>query len=319
MKLMGIGDEAGSALFTQLLATEQLGWNHIELRGIGLLGLAKQNIHDLSDHAFDLAVGKLERRHLRVHCFGSTIMNWAKRLEDPFTDTIAEVNRAIPRMQRLQTRFVRVMSFKPHDEEHRIPALVIERVRDVTNRFLDAGLQPLHENCMNHGGMSWQHTLELMERVPGLQCVFDTGNPVFNPDRSKPKPWPRQSAWEFWEHVRDHVAHIHIKDAVWNSERQDADYCWPGEGHAAVREILSDALRRGYVGGVSIEPHMVAVFHGANAGAADKESLMLPNFVEYGRRLERLIEEARRNLVKHDEIEAASLLEALTGIHHSKK
>jgi sugar phosphate isomerase/epimerase len=294
MKLMGIGDEAGSLLANQLLATEQLGWRDVELRGVEVSGFAKANLHDLPERAFDLVVEELTQRNLRVHCFGSTIMNWAKRLEDPFADTIAEVNRAIPRMQRLQTRFVRIMSFKPGDEEHRIPALVFERVREVTNRFLDAGLQPLHENCMNHGGMSWQHTLELLDRVPGLQCVFDTGNPVFNPDRSQPKPWPQQSAWEFWEHVRDHVAHIHIKDAVWNSARQNPNYCWPGEGDAAMNAILTDAIRRGYAGGVSIEPHMVAVFHDAKAGMADKETLMLKNFVEYGRRLEKLIAAARQ-------------------------
>ena len=81
-------------------------------------------------------------------------------------------------MQRLGTRFVRVMSFKPDDEEATLPAEVVRRVREVTALFLDAGLQPVHENCMNHGGMSWRHALELLDAVPGLQWVFDTANPV---------------------------------------------------------------------------------------------------------------------------------------------
>jgi len=58
---------------------------------------------------------------------------------------------------------------------------VFRRVKEVTDRFLDAGLQPVHENCMNYGGMSWQHALELLDRCPGLKWVFDTANPVFNP------------------------------------------------------------------------------------------------------------------------------------------
>jgi len=44
--------------------------------------------------------------------------------------------------------------------------------------FADAGLTALHENCMNYGGMGWQFTLKLLENVPGLKLVYDTGNPV---------------------------------------------------------------------------------------------------------------------------------------------
>ena len=55
----------------------------------------------------------------------------------------------------------------------------------------------VHENCMNYGGMSWQHTLEL-QYLPGLKLVYDTGNPVFARDRSKEgNPW--QDPWEFYQ------------------------------------------------------------------------------------------------------------------------
>ena len=62
-------------------------------------------------------------------------------------------------MQKLGTKFVRIMSFKPKDDEEKTPAVVFERIRDVTKMFLDAGIQPVHENCMNYGGMSWEHGL----------------------------------------------------------------------------------------------------------------------------------------------------------------
>jgi sugar phosphate isomerase/epimerase len=183
------------------------------------------------------------------------------------------------------------MSFKPGEADERIPGEVFHRVREVTKRFLDAGLQPVHENCMNHGGMSTRHALELLHQVPGLQWVFDTANPVFNPDRTRPKPWPRQDPWEFWTAVRDHVAHIHVKDARWNPAKNDADYTWPGNGDGRVKDILRDALARGYDGGISIEPHMVVVFHDSTATA--NEEAQRSNYVEYGRRLEALIAEVR--------------------------
>jgi len=289
MILTGIGDEAANGLDGQIQAAQELDWPHLELRGVEVPGYAKANFHDLPDAAFEIAVRKLEAASCGVYCFGSTIMNWAKTLETPSDVTLAEVKRALPRMKRTGTKYIRIMSLKPGDEEFRTPPEVFRRVKDVTNRILDAGFQPVHENCMNYGGMSWQHTLEMLDKAPGLKLVFDTANPIFNPDRSQPKPWPKQNPWEFWEHVRDHVVHIHIKDATWNPAKNDADYNWPGEGQGRVRDILTDAFARGYDAGISIEPHMVVVFHDAQSKASNDEA-MRKNFVEYGRRLEQLIQ-----------------------------
>lgn len=294
MTLMGIGDEASGGIDAQIAATRELGWSHIEMRGVELPGHPKANFHDIPDAAFDLALRKFEDAGLRVHCFGSTIMNWAKRVDDPFETTIGEVKRAIPRMQRVGAKFVRIMSFKPGDDDFRIPPEVFRRVKEVTRRFLDAGLQPVHENCMNYGGMSWQHALELLDKCPGLKWVFDTANPIFNFDRSKPRPWPRQDPWEFWSHLRDHTLHLHIKDAKWNPAKVDADYQWPGDGDARVVDILTDAHSRGYAGGVSIEPHMVVVFHDTASQAAS-EAAMRKNFVEYGKALGGILNDISAN------------------------
>lgn len=294
MILMGIADEAGASLDTQIQATRQLGWRYIEARTVEVPGFPKANLHDLPEPAFELAVEKLQAAGLGVYCFGSTIMNWAKTIQTPFEVTLAEVRRAIPRMQRLGTRFIRIMSFKPDDEADTIPPVVFDRVREVTGMFLDAGLQPVHENCMNHGGMSPRHALQLLEQVPGLKWVFDTANPIFNPDRSKPRPWPRQDPWEFWVAVRDVTVHIHVKDATWNPAKNDADYHWPGEGAGRVRDILRDALARGYDAGISIEPHLAVVFHDASVQASAEAQYN--TYVEYGRRLERLLDSIRAEL-----------------------
>ena len=149
--------------------------------------------------------------------------------------------------------------------------------------FLDAGLQPVHENCMNYGGMSWQHALELLDKCPGLKWVFDTANPIFNPDRSKPKPWPRQDPWEFWTHVRDHVAHIHIKDATWNPAKNDADYNWPGEGQGP-----GAGHSQGRVGARLRRRHLHRAAHGGGLPRRPiqnhQRGAMRRNYVEYGRR-----------------------------------
>src|SRR4051812_38210696 len=116
MILTGIGDEGSNSIDGQIQATKELGWTYLEPRGVEVPGYPKANFHDIPDAAFDVAVRKLESAGVGVYCFGSTIMNWSKKVGDPFEATLAEVKRAIPRMTRLGTKFVRVMSFKPGDE-----------------------------------------------------------------------------------------------------------------------------------------------------------------------------------------------------------
>ena len=306
MYLAGIGDEAANTIDGQIQATRELGWRHIEMRGVEVPDFPKANFHDIPDKAFELAVAKLKAAGISVCCFGSTIMNWAKTVDTPWEVTVGEVRRAIPRMKRLDTRYVRIMSFKPKDDDDKTPAVVFNRVSEVTKMFLDAGMQPVHENCMNYGGMSWRHALELLEKVPGLKWVFDTANPIFNPDRSKPAPWPRQDPWEFYTKVKPWIVHVHIKDARWNPARNDADYKFPGEGDGAVRPIIKDLLANGYDGCFSIEPHLAVVFH--DASVKSSEQAMFESYVEYGRRLGRLIEEVKAELGSEKPRKATSLI-----------
>src|ERR1039458_1303875 len=158
MKLMGIGDEAANAIDGQIHATKELGWKFIEMRGVEVPGFPKANFHEIPDAAFDIAVRKLEAAAIGVYCFGSTVMNWAKKVGDPFEITLAEIKDAIPRMQRLGTKYVRIISFKPDDDAHKIPAEVFRRVQDVTKMFLDAGIQPRNIFVTSR---SEEHTSEL--------------------------------------------------------------------------------------------------------------------------------------------------------------
>ena len=89
--------------------------------------------------------------------------------------------------------------------------------------------------------------------------------------------------------MREHIAHVHVKDAIWNSAKNDADYTYPGEGAGKVREILRDLIQTGYSGALSIEPHVAVVFHDASVKASEEE--MRQSFMEYGRRLMRIVDE----------------------------
>ncbi len=299
MTLTGIADEAGAHVDAQIRATQELGWNHIEARFVEVDGFEKGSIHEIPDAAFDEAAAALADAGVQVCGVGSTIGNWAHAIDDPFDITEGEVARCIDRMGKLGCQLVRIMSYailedgKENDLPDQQADERFRRVAEIVRRFEDAGITPVHENCMNYGGMSIEHALRLQDAVPGLKWVFDTGNPVFNADRSQPRPYPRQDAWDFYQAVKPHIAHIHIKDGIWDAEKGDCTYTMPGEGEGQVARILADLKADGYAGFVSIEPHLAAVFHEEDRADTDPEAkarAQYETYVAYGRTLSKLIE-----------------------------
>jgi sugar phosphate isomerase/epimerase len=284
-RLTGFADEASRDIGKQIQATQELGWTAISARMIGNV-----NIHDMPEDAFAVVADRLDAAGIHVPEFGSAIGNWGKKIDTDFAITLAEIERAIPRMKRLGTKMIRIMSYaqEPWGSDQN-EAERFRRLREIVNRFAEHDITALHENCMNWGGFSAQHSLRLVAEVPELKLIFDTGNPVFQRDRSQPEPAPWQDAFEFWQQVKEHVAHIHIKDCLNPiSDDVEPEYTMPGLGQAKIREILTDAHQSGYKGWIAIEPHVATVFHAPDPSAVDWDQCYR-SYVDYGRDLVRLI------------------------------
>ena len=298
MILTGIADEAGDSINSQIAATKALGWEHIEARFLSVRNFEKGSIHEIPEEAFILAVDALNEAEIKVCGIGSTIGNWAHSITDPFDITEGEVERCITRMKVLGSSIVRIMSYSiledenENDHENQFFEERIKRLKNIITRFEDNGITPVHENCMNYGGMSTSHALKLQNEIPQMKWVFDTGNPVFNADRSAPRPYPRQDTWSFYQALKENIVHVHIKDGIWDNLKNECTFTMPGEGDGKVKEILSDLKETNYEGFISIEPHIASVFHEEDNEDIDqetKEKNQLDTYIEYGKKLEEII------------------------------
>ena len=282
MKLSGFTDEVSVDLDKQIQITKELGWKYLSARTIG-----HANIHEISEVEFNYVVEKLESNDIRVAEFGTLIGNWAKNIQSDWSITVGEINRCIPRMQRLGVQYARIMSYAQEPwgsdqyEQERF-----KRLREIVSRFSDAGLMALHENCMNWGGFSYEHTLKLLDEVPGLKLVFDTGNPVFQRDRSKSIPYPWQDAYEFFQNVKHAVVHVHIKDGIMHSEEGEPEYTHAGEGNAMLDSIMKVLKDSNFNGFIAIEPHMGSVFHLKEKGEYISEKNKYQIYKEYAEKFQ---------------------------------
>jgi len=278
MTITGIADEGSPELREQIRIHKTLGWNTLELRLIG-----KTNICAIGDKEFDEVYRALQEQAMSVVCFASSIANWARPISSDFQTDVDELRTAIPRMQRLGTRLIRVMSY-PNDgwPEAKWRQETIRRMRELARIAADGDVMMVHENCSGWGGTNPENQKILLEEVhsPHLQIAFDTGNPVGEGHAP-------EETWDFYQSALPFIKHIHIKDCAKN-RKGEIEYTYPGEGQSMVRKILESLLNLGYKGAFSIEPHISAQIHlGTSSGGNEAKEV----YLEYGRRTNAMLAE----------------------------
>lgn len=282
MFFTGISDEANWDIQKQIAAHRQLGWKSLELRVVN-----GKNLTDVDDTTFNQVVAAVEEAGMSVCCFASQLANWGRPITGDFAVDLTEMRRAIPRMQRLGTKFIRCMSY-PNDGLSEVAWRdeVVRRLRELAKMAEDGGVIMVHENCNGWGGESPENSLELLERIgsPAFKLVFDTGNPFMH----------NQDSLAFLQGVIDHVIHVHIKDGYRDGENNKFSY--PGEGSSQVEACIRLLLAHGYDGGYSIEPHIAAIIHTGEVGM-DREQAMWESYIEYGRRLMALYDRVSTEVV----------------------
>ena len=276
MFFSGISDEAGKSIDTQIKAHKELGWDYLEIRNVD-----GTNLTLVEDSKFDEIYDKVTSANMRVSCFASALANWSRPISGDFQVDVDELKQAIPRMKRFGTQFIRIMSW-PNDEQdpwedRKWGDEVIKRVKELAGMAESGGITLVHENCSGWAGLTAENTLEMLEKVnsPALKLVYDTGNVIFH----------AQEPWDFYSKIRDHIVYVHIKDGVKKDGEPEAVYC--GEGDARVKEVLTDLKKRGYDGGLSIEPHIAAKVHKGEQADSDAGYKI---YVNYGKKLMKLVE-----------------------------
>jgi sugar phosphate isomerase/epimerase len=263
----GIADEAAPDLATQIAVLTELGWPAIELRTIDRIAIA-----ELTDRQFGDVAETLSRSGLRVICLASRIGGWARPITTPFKHDLAEFDVLAKRCAQLGTRYVRIMSY-PNDglDEPQWRKLAINRIRMLARLAESTGLVLVHENCSGWAGTSGRRMLELLVEVdsPALKLLFDTGNGVAH----------GYDGHELLGEIVDHVAHVHIKDAVGDR------YTVPGQGAARVADCVELLRTAGYGGAWSLEPHLAIRPHEPGELTKDAASV----FVSAGRAMAELI------------------------------
>ena len=278
IKFSGFADEAGKDIETQIKATRELGWNSIDLRFINGV-----NATDVEDAVFEDAAQKLSDSGITVPCFGSAVANG----KDPLIAAdveycFAALERAVPRMKRLGTKYIRGMACAYHPELSRLEneKLIFPIMKRIVSCCEKNGIVYLCENCGGYATAFYDSILKLKREInsDSFGFVYDIGNTVGAKNIFDDGSYELQDPIKYYELIKDYVDYLHIKDQIIGADGNPIR-TYPGEGDGEVVKILTALIEGGYDGNIAIEPHMGKGYEG---------------YIEYGNRTMTIIDSIRR-------------------------
>ncbi|MFB6074411.1 MAG: sugar phosphate isomerase/epimerase family protein [Haloarculaceae archaeon] len=240
-RISGFADEIADPLDEQLAVLEEVGINHLDLRGVW-----GENLLDLPEDRLDELERTLEERDLSVTSIGSPIGKIG--IEEPFEPHFERFEHALDLAERFDAPRVRVFSYYLPDgddpADHR--TAVLRRTRSIVDRAEETDVTLVLENEKDLYGDTPGRVRDILTAVdsPHLRAVFDPSNYL----EVGVEPYP-----DALLQVIEYVEQVHVKDGRLG-ERGAIEPA--GEGDGRFVETLSALRDRGFDGPLSLEPHL---------------------------------------------------------------
>lgn len=246
--LSAFADEISPDPQTQIDVLKSCGVRHIEFRSI--LGT---NVLALSDLQINEFKALLDRNNFKLSAIGSPIGKI--RIDEPFEPHLEKFGRAIELCRVFGTPNIRIFSYYPpqgsewNDVAAAYRQEVMDRMAEKCRRAEKAHVRLLHENEHRIYGDSPDRVVDVMSTILGqfksspLVAVYDPANYVYC----------GYDPIEGWERSKQWTGHFHIKD--WKAGAPHGSL--PGEGEGQIPKVIADAVKRGYDGFATMEPHLL--------------------------------------------------------------
>ena len=247
LHIAAFADEIDPDINVQIAHCRLNGVTHIELRSVD-----KINVLDLSPHDRQRIRSAVKDAGMGIVSIGSPIGKVA--IDRPFAEHMERFKIAVDAALFFEAPLIRVFSYYPVGGEGKGPIEphrdeVIDRFRKKVEYVASLPVTIVHENEKGIFGEKGLPCLDLMQSInsPKLRSAFDFANFV----QAKEKPLDN------WKLLKPFSTHIHIKDA----RMSDGHVVPAGDGDGDIETILVDAVKSGYQGWLSLEPHLQVAGH----------------------------------------------------------
>ena len=233
----------------------ETGLEYVELQY-----LWEKQVGDLTDADLERVKGLIEERYLKVSCISHhnlTALPVDTAVDAPaYRGHIATLQRCIDVAQALGTNLVRIFSFRKEMVLFGAEPVISEGAwTTLLNRLEEplriadaAGITLVIETAISGNVTSAHLARKLIDELdaPHLKVLWDPCSSLYCTEI----PYPNG-----YEIIREHIAHVHLKDGVVNLPAATFDFCAMRQGQMdPYYNDIVDALKRdGYDGAISLE------------------------------------------------------------------
>lgn len=244
--LSAFADEIDPDPLKQIDILKACGVRHIEFRSI-----YATNVLALSDLQIQEFKALLDKNGFKLSAIGSPIGKI--KIDDPFEPHMEKFKRAIHLCSVFGTKNIRIFSYYPPDgfdgNWSKWRGEVMSRMTQKCELAKKAGVRLIHENEHRIYGDSPERVTDLMTTMRKdfgpevIGAVHDPANFVFC----------GYDPWQGWQASKPYLVHFHIKDWIAKAEHGSL----AGEGQGRIPEVIADAVKMGYSGFATMEPHLL--------------------------------------------------------------
>lgn len=279
--LSAFADEIDADLNIQMDVLEEHGIKYIEMRGVDGKNIVQYTLDEVKE-----IKRRIDARGFKLSSVGSPLGKIG--INDDFAPHLELFKHTLEVAKIMESPYIRIFSFYIPEGEQ--PDAYREEVINRWSQFAQAaegsGIILLHENEKDIYGDTPERCLDLMQSLNSdhVKAIFDFANFVQCDARNN---------IEGFELLKDYVAYIHVKDAVYS----DHHVVPAGEGDGCIEQILRKLYADGYEGFLSLEPHL-ANFTGFADLEPNSPGFELP---EGGARSFAIAVQALKNLLRNIE------------------
>lgn len=235
--LSAFADEAADSAADQIAALRQAKIDHVDLRSVDQINIVELPL----DHARQVKQ-MLDEAGIQVGMYGSPIGK--TDVSDPIEIELKRLDHLGQLLGVFGATNVRIFSFYnkaklPQGEWKRQAFDKLIKLRD---RAAELGLVLYHENETEVYGDHPDQNVELAElRGKSFKLIYDFANY----QRTGAEPWGN------WQKLKSLTDALHFKD-----QKKSGDHVPIGQGDTMANEIVADAVKSGWSGPCTLEPHL---------------------------------------------------------------
>lgn len=265
----GFSDEISPELDEQLRVVKELGMDHVCLRAADGKGVAEYTVEE----AREKLLPRLQAAGVKVSSLGSPIGKVGVEDEEGFAKQLEQLDTLCRLCKLLDCKYIRMFSFYiPKDKDpDDYRDTVIEKLRKFAAVAEKYDVVLIHENEKEIYGDIGRRCKVILDELssPHFKAAFDFANFV----------QCGEDTAACWQLLKDQVAYIHIKDAVYG--KGENVLCGTGDGKIA--QLLAEAiLKDGYEGFLTLEPHLVLFATLQSLETEDAENVISVNKAKDG-------------------------------------